>query len=72
MTRPEHEHPLDDGLYVSLDPNQKIILRTPRGDSDHYVVLEPGGFLALLRFAKQVGWGKIIERASEETTRIGS
>jgi hypothetical protein len=32
---------LGDGLYASCDRWGSITLRAPRGDGDHYVVLEP-------------------------------
>ena len=32
---------LGDGLYVSRDAYGTITLRAPRGEGDHYVVLEP-------------------------------
>lgn len=32
---------LGDGLYAVRDVDGTITLRAPRGDGDHYVVLEP-------------------------------
>lgn len=32
---------LGDGLYASIDRCGDVTLRAPRGNSDHFVVLEP-------------------------------
>lgn len=40
---------LGDGLYASFDGFQ-IILRAPRENGDHFVMLEPGVYRALQEF----------------------
>lgn len=40
---------LGDGLYASFDGYQ-IILRAPRENGDHFVMLEPGVYRALQEF----------------------
>jgi hypothetical protein len=53
---------LGDGLYAQMTPAQMIILRAPRSDgSSHWVGLEPEVFVELLRFARDNGWGGLIE-----------
>jgi hypothetical protein len=49
---------LGDGLYASFD-GFAITLRAPRDDGDHFVVLEPGMFETLKKFAEQV-WRPIV------------
>lgn len=51
MTAPETY--LGDGLYVSFD-GYMIILRAPRGDTDHWVGLEPEIFDALVAYRKRL------------------
>lgn len=43
---------LGDGLYASFDGWQ-FCLRTPRGDDDHVVYLEPGVLAAFQRYIKE-------------------
>lgn len=51
---------LGDGLYAE-DQGGVIILRAPREAGDHWVALEPGVFVALLCFARDRGWGDLID-----------
>jgi hypothetical protein len=45
----EKEIYLGDGLYASLD-GFMITLRAPRENGDHFVMLEPNIFAALVKF----------------------
>lgn len=62
---------LGDGVYVEFSAS-KVVLTTQRtfvshdGPAVHYIYLEPETFLGLLRFANQIGWGGVIERAARE------
>jgi hypothetical protein len=49
----EDEIYLGDGLYARFDGWQ-IILSTPRGDTAHWVALEPETFTSLVRFAERI------------------
>ena len=44
---------LGDGLYASFDGFQ-IILRAPRGYEDHYVMLDPSVFDALMEYGDKI------------------
>lgn len=44
---------LGDGLYASFD-GYHIVLRTLRGDTEHWVALEPFVLEALIRYADQI------------------
>ena len=57
--QPEQEEYLGDGCYASFD-GFMVTLRAPREHGDHFVMLEPRVFEALLEFAAQVG---MLERA---------
>lgn len=63
-----HKQELSNGLYVHIDPAQAIVLSADRaaGTVKHWIALEPHTFLALLRYANSVGWGKVILRAAQE------
>ena len=41
---------LGDGLYASVDHYGSVTLRAPRGDGDHFVVLEPNVLAAFERW----------------------
>lgn len=65
-----HETYLGDGLYAKLNEANQIELRAPSLRGEQLVYLEPEVFVELIRFARRIGWGKLIERrgwaASEE------
>jgi len=48
-----NEEYLGDGLYASFD-GYAITLRAPRENGDHYVVLEPLQYDALLEYAMRM------------------
>lgn len=53
---------LGDGLYAVLDDGVMIRLEATREFTVHWVALEPEVFVALLKFAEQIGWGDLIKR----------
>lgn len=48
----DREEYLGDGVYVSFD-GFAITLRAPRPHGDHFIVLEPREFNALVDYAKR-------------------
>lgn len=60
---------LGDNVYVHIAAS-KVVLTTERtavgGVEVQSVALEPETFLELLRFANQIGWGGVIQRAARE------
>lgn len=66
MTSPRKEY-LGDGLYAEFD-GVYIELSAPREEGEHWVGLEMETLFALIRFANEVGWGKLIERALKNST----
>jgi hypothetical protein len=50
-----NEEYIGDGVYASFD-GFAITLRAPRERGDHFIVLEPREFMALLNYAKRLGY----------------
>ena len=55
-TAVNNETYLGDGLYASFD-GFRIVLRAPREQGDHVIVLEPAVYRAIVAFAaRECGW----------------
>lgn len=66
---------IGDGVYVSLDPAQMIMLRTSRHNwydypNEHWIALEPEVFAELLHFAYTIGWGNLVNDAQRRYARV--
>lgn len=64
-----NESYLGDGLYARLDEGHQIELRAPRLNGEHRVYLEPEVFIALIRFAHQIGWSSLVRRGIPKAFR---